>query len=132
MKFFYKNITSFIERLERRIIAGSELLTPGVSTAELDEFTRNASNSADIEAYIKKWNLEDVDLNKELDDKIEDTDNDIEVIVNSNKKDEDEEDNDIDDFVINNDLEEDNKNDEDNIEEEEEKEDDNDDNNDKE
>ena len=130
MKIFHKNIISLIERLERRIIAGSELLTPGVSTAELDEFTQNASNLADIEIYIKKWNLENIDLNKRLDDKIEDIDNNIEVVISSDKKDEDEKDNNIDDFVVNNDLEKDNKNNKDNIEKEEkEKGDDNNNNN---
>jgi len=130
LKIFHKNIISLIERLERRIIAGSELLTPGVSTAELDEFTQNASNLADIEIYIKKWNLENIDLNKRLDDKIEDIDNNIEVVISSDKKDEDEKDNNIDDFVVNNDLEKDNKNNKDNIEKEEkEKGDDNNNNN---
>jgi len=125
-------MTPLIERLERRIIAGGELLTPGVSTAELDEFTRNASNPADVEAYIKKWNSEDVDLNEGLGDEIEDTDDDIEVVVSSDEEDEDEEDDDIDDFVVNNDLEEDDEDDEDDIEEEEEEEGDDDDDNDEE
>ena len=133
MKIFHKNIISLIERLERRIIAGSELLTPGVSTAELDEFTQNASNLADIEIYIKKWNLENIDLNKRLDDKIEDIDNNIEVVISSDKKDKNEKNNNIDNFIINNNLEKNNKNNKnnkDNIEKEEkEKGDDNNNNN---
>ena len=86
MKIFYKNITLLIERLERRIITDSKLLTSGVSIAELDKFTRNASNLADIKIYIKKWNLEDIDLNKRLNNKIKDTDNNIKIIISNNKK----------------------------------------------
>ena len=88
----------------------------------MNEFTQNASNLADIEIYIKKWNSENVDLNERLNNKIENTNNNIKIVINSYKKDENKENDNIDNFVINNDLKKDNKNDKNNIEKEEKKE----------
>jgi len=54
LKIFYKNIIFLIKKLKCRIIADNKLFIIGVLIAELNKFTQNASNLADIEIYIKK------------------------------------------------------------------------------
>jgi hypothetical protein len=100
-KVFKKNMTPVIEKLERQIIAGGELVVPGATAEDLDEFARQVSNPQDIEDYIEKWGAEDADITEGLDEKVEEVeDGDIEVVVSDDEEIDSEEDEDNDDFIV--------------------------------
>jgi hypothetical protein len=97
-------MTPVIEKWERQIIATRDKVAPGVSEEELDSFTKNASNLADVREYLEKWGKEDADINEGLDrhgEEFNSGDDDLEVVITDDEDDEGgEDDEDLADFII--------------------------------